>query len=78
MQRPKFDESKYPILLDSWDNPIIFVPGSGLSAMNLGYHGGDPMLAASYDRPNQTVSAPGNRPFFASAGRPAAACARPR
>lgn len=58
------------LLLDDWGNPIVFVPASGLGrtiAMGLPfspvYVGGN----ATTGTPN-TIQAPSNRPFFASAG----------
>ena len=60
-----------PVLLDGWNNPIIFVPKTGLAKVKLVdgteyivrsnkvYTSGDPALA---------TLAPNTRPFFASAG----------
>jgi prepilin-type N-terminal cleavage/methylation domain-containing protein len=56
-----------PLLLDAWGNPIIYVPGGGLSVQLL--NGG-----TTYDASNtnlikgQTVTSPDKRPFWASAG----------
>ena len=43
-----------PILLDAWDNPIIFVPAGGIALQQGGQ--------------NLVVKSPDNRPFWASAG----------
>jgi hypothetical protein len=43
-----------PILLDAWDNPIIFVPAGGLALRQGGQ--------------NLVIKSPDNRPFWASAG----------
>jgi type II secretory pathway pseudopilin PulG len=47
-----------PILLDAWNNPIIFVPPGGLEGV---------WTKETLTTPNP-VRAPNNRPFFASAG----------
>lgn len=51
-----------PLPLDAWNNPIIFVPGGGLTGVTFAQFGDD--------QPGdfRTVVAPGNRPFWASAG----------
>jgi prepilin-type N-terminal cleavage/methylation domain-containing protein len=46
-----------PVVLDAWNNPIIFVPAAGLVIR-------DPKNNAIV----KTIVAPNNRPFFASAG----------
>jgi prepilin-type N-terminal cleavage/methylation domain-containing protein len=70
-----------PVLLDAWDNPIIFVPGTGLRVRKLnGQQANNPASVDQTfivispegqvsDLPNQapSVTKPG-RPFFASAG----------
>jgi hypothetical protein len=48
-----------PILVDSWNNPIIFVPAQGMSGMTTG--GVTYTVAAPFKSPD-------GRPFFASAG----------
>lgn len=58
-----------PVLLDGNGNPIYFIPGGGMTGVNLGYKGsGDHGSAASYDQPNMTVRSPDRRPFWASGG----------
>lgn len=66
-----------PILLDAWQNPIIFVPAAGLGGVTLNGKPGD---ASAVTRiitsggtqasipPTQSNLFPGARPFFASAG----------
>jgi type II secretory pathway pseudopilin PulG len=50
------DKNKFaiPILLDAWNNPIIFVPGSGLQT--------------TVNGSTIVITAPDKQPFFASAG----------
>jgi type II secretory pathway pseudopilin PulG len=54
---PDDDGVHAPILLDAWNNPIIFVPPGGLRIY-------DPVD----DTELMIVQSPDNRPFFASAG----------
>ena len=55
----------FPLLLDGWGNPMIFVPASGLRVRL-------PNNKKDYDVTDATqnfvVTSPDNRPFFASAG----------
>ena len=48
-----------PVPLDGWKNPLLFVPSGGLEVFI--ESSGDPAKAV-------TVTSPGNRPFWASAG----------
>jgi len=55
----------FPLLLDGWGNPIIFVPASGLRVRLIADKSTyDPMDATQ----NFVVTAPDKRPFWASAG----------
>jgi type II secretory pathway pseudopilin PulG len=71
------DESQYPIPLDAWGNPIIFVPGGGLNVHLISITGAAEYPAAP--TPNSIVISPegqvsagtvvtAGRPFWASAG----------
>lgn len=69
---PDFDERQHPILLDAWDNPIIFVPASGLRGVYLGDPAEEFVITSAKvysatELPDGIV-APNARPFFASAG----------
>jgi prepilin-type N-terminal cleavage/methylation domain-containing protein len=56
-----------PLVLDAWHNPIIYVPGSGMTVMLL--NGGTSYdIAANPNLKFLTIKAPDNRPFWASAG----------
>ena len=71
-----------PLILDAWNNPIIFVGSDGLRGVNYGLRSSGSSTTPIYDRPNQTVTSAGvfaqstppanfpknRRPFFASAG----------
>lgn len=67
------DETRYPLILDSWGNPIIFVPASGLGATGV-YAPASPLAGAvrlSVMKAGDNypiIKAPDNKPFFASAG----------
>jgi prepilin-type N-terminal cleavage/methylation domain-containing protein len=52
-----------PVPVDGWRNPILFVPSGGIEGVNVGAK-----PDGTYDAPNQTITAPSNRPFWASAG----------
>jgi prepilin-type N-terminal cleavage/methylation domain-containing protein len=52
----KTDDPSTPVPADGWGNPIVFVPVSGLTDVDLS-------AAAA-----QIMRAPGNRPYFVSAG----------
>ena len=52
----------------AWGNPIMFVPGGGLSGVWLGYRSGDVTSPANYDNANATVASPDKRSFWVSAG----------
>jgi type II secretory pathway pseudopilin PulG len=56
---PTMAPAAVPILVDSWNNPIIFVPAQGMSGMTTG--GVTYTVAAPFKSPD-------GRPFFASAG----------
>jgi prepilin-type N-terminal cleavage/methylation domain-containing protein len=58
------DDTKYPLIADGWGNPIIFVPGNGITGIKLGFNA----ASNSWAQTGQTIVAPDNRPFFASAG----------
>lgn len=64
-----------PIVVDAWDNPIIFVPASGLTGVTIKDHGAERHVITSKGVLEEaevlagTASpAAGVRPFFASAG----------
>lgn len=52
----KTDDPQTPVPIDGWGNPLVFVPGAGLTDVDVS--GGA----------DQTIRAPGSVPFFASAG----------
>jgi prepilin-type N-terminal cleavage/methylation domain-containing protein len=52
-----------PVLLDGWRNPILFVPSAGMEGVDLGLRSD-----GTHELNDQTIIAPGNRPFWASAG----------
>jgi hypothetical protein len=60
-----------PVVLDGWGNPIIFVPPSGLSNVQVNV---DSTIAAYKSTGNATlpqsvtIQSPDGRPFWASAG----------
>lgn len=57
-----------PLVVDSWNNPIIFVPASGLDAVNL-EGGARKITSVGAIAPGiSSIPAAGARPFFASAG----------
>lgn len=59
------DERAYPLPLDAWGNPIVFVPASGLTNLTTSGVSYAPGAVA----PNlPALRAPDGRPFFASAG----------
>jgi len=60
---------KPPILVDAWDNPIIFVPASGLGGVLLKDHPGETHVITSVKviEPGGTLP-PNRQPFWASAG----------
>jgi prepilin-type N-terminal cleavage/methylation domain-containing protein len=51
----------YPVILDGWGNPILFVPSSGITNVYLNTN-------TNSWNPVPTVTAPDGRPFFVSAG----------
>ena len=53
-------------LADGWGNPIIFVPSSGLSGVKIGSFSSNGATSASSN--TVTITAPDNRPFWASPG----------
>ena len=55
-----------PIVLDSWGNPIIFVPRAGLSGVRKLPTENNGVV--TYGQTNLTIKSPDGRPFFASAG----------
>lgn len=55
-------------LLDGWGNPIVFVPGGGMTGVNLESRTRTTDTAISWGRANQTIRSTDYRPFFASAG----------
>ena len=56
-------------LLDGHNHPIYFIPGGGLSQVNVGYQGkGDKDDSANYDRAKVLVQSPDHQPFWASPG----------
>ena len=67
-----------PVLLDGWDNPIIFVPAGGLVTKVSGTPDGSPVLVRSsgtivldgkpYTAKNPPPLKDSDRPFWASAG----------
>src|SRR5205085_11015114 len=54
-----------PLILDAWNNPIIFVPGSGLRVRLLN---GKKSLDPADNTQTYVIQSPDKRPFFASAG----------
>ena len=68
-----FDESKTPLVLDGWGNPIIFVPKAGLDGVLFEAHGAEVHTVTSQGplEPSAVTPRPlipGARPFWASAG----------
>jgi len=70
----KVDESQYPIVLDGWGNPILFVPASGMRDVKLNgvtNNNGMRLVTSSKLRDNSAndwANQAVDRPFFASAG----------
>ena len=59
------------VLLDGNGHPIYFVPGGGLINVKVGFHGGDPSVAANYDKVYTAAAplkSPDGRPFWVSPG----------
>jgi prepilin-type N-terminal cleavage/methylation domain-containing protein len=62
-----------PVILDGWNNPIIFVPVGGLQGVyvNIVVNGVNPTTGqrqAPSGTPSGTITSPDGRPFWASAG----------